>query len=70
MKLEGSGGLSLSIEAVIDAKSVFDSLVSQETKIPLESSLIMPLLQLKECLKTHTLKRLWWCDTTDMVADG
>ena len=67
---EETGTLKLSIEAVIDAMSVFDALVVPETRMPSESSLIMVLLQIKELLRTHTLKRLWWVDTVDMVADG
>jgi hypothetical protein len=34
VKLEESGNLALSIDCVVDAKSVFDALVAQETKIP------------------------------------
>jgi hypothetical protein len=67
---EETGGLRLPIEGVVDAKSVFDALAVSDTRMPSENSLIMVLLQIKEMLRTYTLRRLWWCDTHDMVADG
>lgn len=70
LQREAVGELSLPIECTIDAKSVFDALKASEIKPPTESSLILILLVLKEGLLTWTLKRLWWCDTRDMCADG
>jgi hypothetical protein len=69
-QLEGQGKLALSVEACIDAKSVYDSLRMPETKAPAEQSLIMVLLSIKEMLKAHILKKLWWIHTEDMLADG
>jgi hypothetical protein len=68
--LEDSGGLPLTIEASIDCRSVFDSLASEQIKQPTESSLIMLLLQLKQCLRLGSLSKLWWISTGDMAADG
>ena len=68
--LEESGKLAVSIEGVIDAKSVFDSLTVTDIKVPSEASLIMILLSIKESLLSHTLKTLWWVDTVDMLSDG
>ena len=67
---EETGGLSMPLDAVIDAKSVFDSLKASETRAPNESSLFMILLQVKELLRSFALSRLFWCDTRDMVSDG
>ena len=68
--LEETGRFPISIEAVVDCKSIFDSLVPSDTRIPNEASLIMLLLSLKEAMRVGTLSRLWWCDTADMLADG
>ena len=68
--LEESGKLCFPIEAVIDAKSVFDALTVTDVKVPSEGSLIMILLSIKESLLCHTLKTLWWVDTVDMLSDG
>jgi hypothetical protein len=68
--LERKGQLYFEQEACTDAKSLFDALASKDTKLPLEASLIVVLLQLKESLLSHSLKRLWWTDTRDMTADG
>ena len=68
--LEETGKFPIAIEAVVDCKSIFDSLAQSDTKIPNEASLIMLLLSLKEALRAGTLARLWWVDTADMLADG
>ena len=70
LKIEETGQLSIAIEAVIDAKSVFDSLAATDIKTPSEASLIMILLSIKESLCSYTLKTLWWVDTVDMLSDG
>jgi hypothetical protein len=70
MQLENHGQLFIPMEAVIDAKSVFDSLRMPETKTPSEGSLIMVLLSLKEQMRSFLLRTLWWIHTEDMLADG
>ncbi len=70
MQLENHGQLHIPMEAVIDAKSVFDSLRMPETKTPSEGSLIMVLLSLKEQMRSFLLRTLWWIHTEDMLADG
>ena len=54
---------------MIDARSVYDALRSEEIRPPTEISLIMLLCQLKEAMLCHTLRRLWWVDTHDMISD-
>ena len=70
MQLEEQGLFSVPVELVIDARSVYDSLVAHELKAPTEVSLIMFLAQLKEAMMAHSLHKLWWCDTRDMVSDA
>ena len=70
LSLEEVGGFPLLVECVIDARSVYDALCSEEIRPPTEISLIMLLCQLKEAMLCHTLKRLWWVDTHDMLSDG
>jgi hypothetical protein len=70
MSLEETGSFPVSIELIIDARSVYDSLVASELKAPTEISLIMFLSQLKEQMLCWSLRRLWWVDTRDMAADG
>ena len=70
MCLEETGSFPACVELVLDARSVYDSLVAAELKAPTEISLIMFLAQLKEQMMCWSLKRLWWVDTRDMVADG
>jgi hypothetical protein len=64
------GRLLLPMELSIDAKSLFDSLAAHDTKLPLESSLIVLVLQLKEMLQVGVLTALYWVDTRDMLADA
>ena len=70
LQLCDEGKLPVPLEACIDAKSVFDSLVAEETRMPTESSLILVLLQLKEMLVLGVLRALYWIATEDMGADG
>ena len=67
--LEESGSLPIPIELCVDARGVFDSLVSEQSRCS-EAGLIMTLLALKESLRSQLLSRLWWIDTRDMLADG
>ena len=68
--LEETGDFPIPIHLIVDARSVFDALKASEIKAPSEISLIMFLCQLKEALLCHSLSKLWWCDTHDMIADG
>lgn len=70
MTLEEQGTFPVPVQMVIDARSVYDSLVAHDLKAPTEVSLIMFLCQLKEAMLTHSLKKLWWVDTRDMVSDA
>ena len=67
---EEKGMLTLPIHGVIDARSVFDALAADEIRPPSEISLIMMLCGIKEMLRTGVMRRMWWVDTRDMVADG
>jgi hypothetical protein len=68
--LEEKGAFPVPVELVIDARSVYDSLVAHEIKTPAEVSLVMFLAQLKEAMLAHSLSKLWWVDTRDMAADA
>ena len=68
--MEENGSFSIPVECVVDARSVFDALKADDIRPPSEPPLVMFLCQLKEALLAHGLKRLWWVDTRDMVADG
>ena len=70
LKLKETGAFPVAVEMVIDARSVYDALIATEIKAPTEISLIMFLCQLKEAMLTHSLSRLWWCDTHDMISNG
>jgi hypothetical protein len=67
---EEKGQLTLPIHGVIDARSVFDALAADEIRPPSEISLIMMLCGIKEMLRTGVMRRMWWVDTKDMIADG
>ena len=68
--MEQAGNFAISLEAVVDAKSVYDALTAVEIKPPTETSLVMMLCGIKEMLLCHSLDKLWWCDTHDMLSDG
>ena len=65
-----NGELMPPVEAVTDARSVFDSIAAQDVGELQEGSLKLHLLSVRDRLASGTLKRLWWSDTRDMLADG
>ena len=67
---EETGTWIVPVEAAIDAKSVYESLVAKQEKIPAEDSLILVLLQSRVAIVTGRLKRIWWVHTGDMLADA
>ena len=70
-KLTGeTGKWPIPIEFAIDAKSVFDSVVNPDLRIPTEQSLITVLIFVREQFHRGLIKRAWWVQTMDMVADA
>ncbi len=68
-KLEG-GALSPGVDCVCDAKSVFDAINASDVGDPTESPLKLHVIALRDKLERGIIKRLWWADTRDMLADG
>ena len=58
------------IEAVIDAYSVFAAVTNTDVKLPLEESLVVIVMAIREQFSIGMLTRLWWCSTDDMLSDG
>ena len=69
-KIEDHGKYHFPIDACLDAKSVFDSIVVADLKRPAEASLINILGQMREHMACHRIRTLFWIDTRDMLADG
>ena len=67
---EESGRMALELHGAVDCKSLFDHLASEDTQLPSESSLILVLAGLKELLRCHSLRVIWWINTQSMLADG
>ena len=64
------GNLTPAIDAVIDARAVWDAVAAADACNPLECSLKLHLLSLRDKLTQKILRQLFWADTRDMVADG
>ena len=54
----------------IDAEPVYNSLTSRDLKVPSEKTLLGHIAWLREMVSLGIIKRLQWCDTRDMTADG
>ena len=54
----------------IDAKAVLDSVTAEHVKAPADSHLLLHALAVREFLDSKRLRRLYWLDTVDMLADG
>ena len=66
----GAGTLSPPIELVGDARSVLDAVAASDACDPAEASLKLHLLSVRARLEAGLIRKLWWCDTRDMVADA
>jgi hypothetical protein len=64
------GTLAIGIDLFTDCRSIYDALKTDELRIPTEAGLYPLLLILKHLLKVGVVKRLYWIDTADMLADG
>ena len=60
----------LPVEAVTDAKSLFDSLARASGKTPVEETLVFGLQYLQDLQNRGLLRKSWWVDTRDMVSDA
>ncbi len=65
-----NGRLQPPADAAVDARSVFDCLAATDIGELVEGSLKLHVLSLRERLQSGTLRRLFWTDTRDMLADG
>ena len=65
-----TGSLYPPIDAATDARSVFDAVMASDPADPQECSLKLHLLSLRDRLASGTVRRFFWCDTRDMLADG
>ena len=54
----------------IDAESVYKSLTNKELKTPAEKTLLGHVMWIREKLHNGIIKKIQWCDTRDMAADG
>ena len=64
------GDVAFPVDAVIDAKAVFDALKAEVVKTPAERHLLLPMLAAKELLNRGVLSKLYWVDTMAMMGGG
>ena len=60
----------ISVEGIVDAKAVFDSVTADVVKTPDDKHMLLHALKLREWLDRGALRAVWWCDTLDMIGDG
>jgi hypothetical protein len=65
-----TGKLRLRLHAVVDAKSVFDSVANVSSIKVSDEHLLIHILKVREFITRGIVFQLWWCDTRDMVSDG
>ena len=67
--LEG-GKLYPPIEFCVDAKAVFDAISAPDACEFAESSLKLHLISVRDRMTHGLIRRFYWVDTRDMLADG
>ena len=68
--IQETGQNALEVDLIIDARSVFDSIISVDTKSTTDRLMLIHALKLKEVLALRIINRLLWIDTRDMLADA
>ena len=64
------GHLSPGLDAVVDARAVFDAVRAADVCDPQECSLKLHRLALRDKLTRRLVRRLYWTDTRDMLGDA
>ena len=64
-----SGKVKPDLDCVVDARALFDAIAAADPCTPLECSLKLHLLDIRDKLLCGMIKTLYWADTRDMVAD-
>ena len=64
-----TGKLQPDLDCVVDARALFDAVAAADPCTPLECSLKLHLLDIRDKLACGMIKKLYWADTRDMVAD-
>ena len=64
-----NGKLQPGLDCVVDARALFDAVASADPCTPLECSLKLHLLDIRDKLARGIIQKLHWADTRDMVAD-
>ena len=64
------GNLELDVTLTLDAEGVYNLLVNRDLAAPAEKTLLGHVAWIRELLRNRATKRMQWCDTRDMVADG
>ena len=65
-----TGQHMISVEAVVDARAVYDAVTADVVKTPDDKHMLLHALKLREWLDRGAVRALWWCDALDMIADG
>ena len=64
------GELEFDVTLTIDAEGVYKSSVNRDFRTPSEKTLLGHVAWIREMLQKKVIRRLQWCDTGDMIADG
>ena len=67
--MEG-GVLYPPLDFAVDAKAVFDAIAATDACDPTECSLKLHLISVRDRMSSGMIRRLFWVDTRDMLADG
>ena len=65
-----NGGLYPPLDICVDARAVFDAVAATDTCEPAESSLKLHLISVRDRMFQGIIRRMFWVDTRDMLADG
>ena len=65
-----SGKMYLLLNICVDAKAVYDAIAASDACEPAENSLKLHLISVRDRMMHGLIRKLYWVDTRDMLADG
>ena len=64
------GALYPPLDVCVDARAVYDAIAATDACDPAECSLKLHLISVRDRMQAGIIRRMYWVDTRDMLADG
>ena len=70
MKIFEDGKLNIPVDVLTDSRSLYDAAVNPDDKRNTETNIYLHLQCFRQDFRHQRVRKLVWCSTRDMIADG